>query len=358
MKKSISPSSIFILCGLSLLFFALSRFIPQTEENIYLPEMIRASEKMMEAIQAIRECQREKGVLIDEEMDINKTGLIGVEFSPITTSLGSLEAKRTTTNPNFAGLIVYLLKKAGVRAQDTIAVGASSSFPALIVASLSAAAAMDVHPLLICSLGASQWGANNPDFHWLDIQDCLLQSGLFKTKPIGLSLGGEGDTGQDMSPEGRSFLIKEARESQIFFLDEDNLEGNVQKRMRLYEQNAGKNGIKAFINIGGSWANMGQDPDVLRLKPGLVRPRHIPQAEERGVMQEMALSKIPVIHLLYIRGLVQRFGLPWDPLPFPAPGKGQIYRLSPEKSKSFLFLAGTYFFLIILVFVFHKKLKL
>ena len=105
MKRSISLSSIFILCSLSLLCFALSRFIPQTKENIYLPEMIRASEKMMEAIQAIRECQREKGVLIDEKTDINRTGLIGSEFSPITTSLGNLEAKRTTTNPNLPALL-------------------------------------------------------------------------------------------------------------------------------------------------------------------------------------------------------------------------------------------------------------
>ena len=45
---------------------------------------------------------------------MDETGLIGVEHSVITTSIGRLEAKRTSVNPNFAGLLVLFLNKCGV----------------------------------------------------------------------------------------------------------------------------------------------------------------------------------------------------------------------------------------------------
>jgi hypothetical protein len=34
----------------------------------------------------------------------------------------------------------------------------------------------------------------------------------------------------------------------------------------------------------------------------------------------MSESGIPVIHLLYVKGLAQQYGLPWDPIPLPAAG--------------------------------------
>jgi len=146
---------ILILFVLSLLFFMMARYVPFKDADRIKREMTEAAGIMLEAYDAIRECQREKGLTFDRSSDINMTGLIGLEFSPLTTSLGSLEAKRTTTNPNLAGLIVFLLEESGVKRGDSIAVGASGSFPALIVAVLSATRVMDLKPLVICSLGAS-----------------------------------------------------------------------------------------------------------------------------------------------------------------------------------------------------------
>lgn len=348
--------TIIILFCLSLLFFGLAKFLPSSGASKAEEEMVNASKVMAEAAAALNECSRKKGLYLDKKNDPNQTGLVGLEFSPITTSLGNLEAKRTTTNPNFAGLVVFLLKKAGVKRGDAIAVGASSSFPALVVAVLSAAKAMGLKPLVISSLGASQWGANNPDFHWLHMQDCLLGTGIFDTEAIALSLGGEKDTGEDMSSEGRSFFIEEVKKSGILFLHEPDLEKNVEAKMRLYEQKAGENRIRAFINIGGSWSNMGEDSEVLKLKPGLARIRHFPRAERRGVLYAMASRKIPVIHLLYIKGLAERYGLAWDPVPLPKPGQGKMYQLIREKRPAFLFLAASYFLLVALVLVFKDKL--
>lgn len=356
--NSKNQTVILVLCFLSLLFFVLARFIPLKEGDTVHSEMIEASKIMSEALNVLREYQKDRGLICDEKSDINQTGLIGLEFSPLTTSIGSLGAKRTTTNPNFAALVVFLLNKASVKKGDTIAVGASGSFPALIVAVLSAAKAMDLSPLLVCSLGASQWGANNPDFHWLHMQSCLLNAGIFDTAAIALSVGGEKDIGEDMDPEGRSFITREIQESGILFIQESNLRRNVEVKMNFYAKMAGQAGIKAFVNIGGSWSNMGEDSKVLDLKPGLVKIRQLPESEKRGILFEMAAREIPVIHLLYIKGLVERYGLVWDPVPLPKPGEGEIFHLARGKKRPFLFLAALYFLLVGVVLIFRSRLKL
>jgi poly-gamma-glutamate system protein len=347
--------TILVLFIISFLFFLLARFIPYRRGDTVSEDMINASDIMEEALVVLKECRSERGLHLDTESDPNQTGLIGVESSPLTTTIGNLEAKRTTTNPNFAALVVFLLKKAGVERGNTVAVGASSSFPALIVAALSAAKAMDLHPLIINSLGASQWGANSTDFHWLDMLNCLLESGIFGFQPIALSLGGERDKGEDMNPLGRSFLLEEMNKSGFPIIDDSDLRENVEYRMQLYEKSAGTNKIKAFINIGGSWANMGTDAEVLKLEPGLVKIRQLPPLGSRGVIFEMASRNIPVIHLLFVRGLVERYGLSWDPIPLPRPGKERLFQHVREQQPLFLILSVIYLSLVVFIFVFRNK---
>ena len=352
-----NQTTILLLFAVSLVFFLLARFFPFDKKDSVQTDMLRASRIMEDAIAALRECRIEKDLGLDSENDPNQTGLIGSETSPLTTTLGNLEAKRTTTNCNFAALAVFLLHEAGVKRGDTVAVGASSSFPALIVATLSAAKAMDLNTPMICSLGASQWGENIPDFHWLDMLDCLRESGVLGSRPIALSLGGEEDTGKEMNPEGRLYLSEEIVQTGIPFIQESDLKANVQARMRLYEKSAGESAIISFINIGGSWANIGSDPGILELKPGLVKISHIPPAERRGVLFEMASRGIPVIHLLFVQGLAKTYGLPWDPSPLPAPGKGRVYSLAREKQPVFLVLAAVYLVLVTVVMIFHNRLQ-
>jgi poly-gamma-glutamate system protein len=312
-------------------------------------EMIAASLRMEEAVRAVRECRESRGIGIDTARDINRTGIIGLETSLITTSLGNLEAKRTTVNPNFAGLITLLLHRAGVRAGSPVAIGASSSFPALIIAALCAVQAMDARGFLICSLGASQWGANQPDFNWLDMLGCLNRPGLLTAVPVALSLGGDLDMGQDMSPEGRALLVRLGKQTGLPFIAEPDLEKNVRERFRMFETAAGERGIQAFINIGGSYANMGTDSEILKVEPGLAVISHIPPGERRGVIFEMAARQIPVVHLLYVKGLCDRFGLPWDPSPLPKAGKSEIFEKRELGSRTFLVLAAAYFLVIAII---------
>ncbi len=306
-------------------------------------QMVEASLLMETAASSIKNCRHEKGLAIDAMADPNRTGLIGLEKSSITTTLGNLEAKRTTTNPNFAGLLVFLLHECGVKRGDVVAIGASSSFPSLIIASLAAAETMGLVPLPFISLGASEWGGNHPDFTWLDMENCLRRSGILDVKAVGLALGGEEDIGRDMSPEGREHLSTLIKGRDVVFLEEPRLERNVAARLDLYRKASCGKRIGAFINIGGSTANIGINPEVLKLSPGITDDVFIPPFHERGVLQAMAANGVPVIHLLFVKGLTERYGLPWDPQPLPTPGKGDIFRRADDLRISLVFPAVVYF---------------
>jgi len=307
----------------SFLFWAIFQIVPLTEAGSSDPEAVRASTLMARAIAALREHRDAFGPPIDARFDLNRTGLIGLEESSITTSLGRLEAKRTTTNPLFAGAVVRMFREAGVKRGDVAAIGASSSFPGLILATLSAAEAMGLKPLLLSSLGASNWGGNNPDWTWLEISDCLRRAGVLDVHPIALSIGGEGDVGQDMSEDGRELLWLKILKTGRPFLQESDLIKNVQARVAALDKNAGRAAIKVFVNVGGSWADMGTDGEVLKLRPGFnpASAVFIPPPARRGLIQEMARRGVPVIHLLFVKGLGDRYGLPWDPVPLPDPEK-------------------------------------
>ena len=345
---------VYAAAALSLVYFLLIRFLPFPEAALRT-EMTEASRLMAAAGAAIKDCRETLGVKVDRAIDPNGTGLIGLERSAITTSLGSLEAKRTTTNPNFAGLVVSLLHEAGARRGDAVAVGASSSFPALIVATLSAAKVMGLEPLVISSLGASEFGANIPGFNWTDMEDCLRATGVLDISPLARAVGGDDDVGRDMSPEGRALLESRIRESGVPFIEEPDLARNVEARMTLYFAAAAERPVKAFVNIGGSWANIGTNAEVLKLRPGLARDVFVPPPTERGVLQAMAARHVPVIHLLNVKGLSERYGLPWDPRPLLEPGRGGFLNSAAGGGTSSAMLSVGYILLVIMTLVFGRR---
>jgi poly-gamma-glutamate system protein len=322
---------IYVLGAAGLAFYAAERMAFPGRAALAETPALQASRLMERAVAALAPCAEARGVRIDPSTDLNRTGIIGLPSSPITTSPGQLEAKRTAANPNFAGCLVRMLDEAGVRRGDAVAIGASSSFPALIVATLSAVQAIGARPVMISSLGASNWGANNPAFTQLEMLDCLRSAGVLDVRPIALAVGGENDDGSDMSEEGRAFVREKIRAMGLPVIDERDLASDVRARMAIYEAAASGARIAAFVNVGGSWANMGVDSRVLKLEPGLTEVRDVPPVGKRGVIQEMASRGVPVIHLLYVKGLAERCGLPWDPVPLPQPGEGG----GPRKGASF-----------------------
>ncbi|MGZ7046250.1 MAG: poly-gamma-glutamate system protein, partial [Candidatus Aminicenantales bacterium] len=148
------------------------------------------------------------------------------------------------------------------------------------------------------------------------------------------------------APEGRDLLRTRIKKSGVPFVEKPGLRANVEERLRLYDAAASGRPVKAFVNIGGSWANIGTNPEVLKLQPGLVRDVFVPSLEERGVLQAMAARRVPVIHLLNLRGLAERYGLPWNPEPLPGPGEGGLDQRPGRPGKAFILASAIYIILI------------
>jgi poly-gamma-glutamate system protein len=330
-------------------------------------EMRQAAERMERAIAAVAGYSETAGIEIDGSIDLNRTGLVGPEYSPLFTTLGRLEAKRTSTNPDVAALLVYLLRRGGVSAGDTIALGCSASFPALMIAAQAAAEAMGVHPVTILSLGASAYGATQPEFNLLDIHRLLTNERILATVPAAVSLGGEDDVGAEFGPALRGRLLRQIRGSGVSLVQEPDLRRNVARRMAIYLGASevretseaqpdpvgpvGRGRVAAFVNIGGADANLGSSPLVLNVEPGLNTELALPAPELRGVLFEMAARGVPVIHLLNIRGLALRYGLPWDPVPLPEPGTARLRDDAGGRDTRFWLITAAYLAALALIVV-------
>ncbi|MBS1226472.1 MAG: hypothetical protein H6R32_406, partial [Candidatus Aminicenantes bacterium] len=79
-----------------------------------------------------------------------------------------------------------------------------------------------------------------------------------------------------------------------------------------------------------------------------------PPPSERGVLQAMAAAGVPVIHLLNVKGLCERYGLPWDPRPLPAPGEGPVYRRASSGSWPDIALTVAYILAIVVLLGFAR----
>jgi len=339
---------LFLVAGCaSLLAWAAAERLAPPEAVPWTAEMRAAAERMAGAGAAIRRWREDAGIPPDPTIDPNGTGLVGPEYDELFTTLGDLEAKRTATNPDAAALLAHLLARAGVERGDTVAVGASGSFPALLVAALTATEALGAYPQAILSLGASSFGATDAGFDLLSLHQVLLEGGVVRTPPAAVSLGGRGDAGADFEPEVRARLEERLRVSGVPFVPAGSLPGSVTRRMELYGWGPPSDAScrpSAFVNVGGADANIGTSPTLLGLRPGLLEPGEIPMPPlpQRGVLHQMAAAGVPVIHLLDMRALAARYGLPWDPAPLPSPGSTRLTRGDGAPSRALATIAGVW----------------
>ena len=299
-----------------------------TAKTPYYDEQIQAAELMKSSLEAIKEERLKRAIPLDVGLDPNQTGIIGEEYTELTTTLGNLEAKRTSSNPAFAALLVKYFKEANLKKGDVIAIGASGSFPTLIVAALSATRVLELEPLLVYSIGSSEYGANIPEFTFVEMLNILNKKNILPYSLLAISMGGYLDQAQGMFyPDSREIIEKIAKESDALFINTENIEENIKQRMQLYKKTAGERPIKAFVNIGGATPNYGNTNASITYPNGLVidGPK-IPDHPERGLIFEYQNLGVPIIHLINIRDLAIKNGLPIDPVPSPQIGEGGVYR--------------------------------
>lgn len=297
--------------------FADWRRIPQGER--LAAQRTEAAQLMTKATDIIREYRLSISIPIDDKLDPNHTGLIGGPFTDLTTTQGVLTAKRTSTNPQFASIIVNLLANAGLKSGDKVAVSLSGSFPALNIATLAACKALELKPVIISSVGSSSYGANIPNLTWPDMERRLLDKGIFPHGSIAISFGGIVDTDGGLDgtgfTEARAAIARHGAE----FLNEgsfNQLEADILRRERIFNEGGPP---RAFVNVGGPITSLGWIAEAARLDNGLLRSVPHTTNSQRGLIFRMFEAGIPVIHLLNVERLADRYGLPVDPSPLPPP---------------------------------------
>ena len=323
-------STLVILSAIALVSFVVSINSTTIDISPSYDMKIKAANLMKESMVELKNVRMEAGVFIDDENDPNETGLVGSPFSLITTDEGDLDAKLTTLDPNFSAGMVELMLRLNLQKGDTVAILLTGSMPGANIAVLTAANAMGLIPMVITSVGASQWGANHADFTWLDMESILFNKGLINSRSVAASVGGRNDMGRLLSPAGREIIISNIENYNIPLIRKNRLAENIDERMKLFESFNKITNYSAMINVGGGVASLGTSFNSKLLPAGIVNRSEVVNISIRdggieGVLAKFAKKNVPVLHVLNIKSLTEQLGMPFAPIPIPEVGSGVLY---------------------------------
>lgn len=289
---------------------------------------LRAVALAQGAGRAIAAAKKERGIVVDPRNDPGGSGLIGPQFSLITTDRGVQAAKALAAHPNFAAAVTQMMLEAKVRSGDLVAVGMTGSLPGLNVAVLAACRAIGAEPVIVTSAGSSMFGATDPELTWLDMEQACVKSGLWNYRSVAASLGGGGDAGRGLSPQGRQLLLDAMRRSGTKYLGAPNLFEAVKARVALYDSIATARGkpIRLYVNVGGGVASLGGAQNARLIPAGLTRRLAGKNYPNRGVANVLAERRLPLVQLLEVESLARTYSIV-DPRTgaTPRPGKGLLF---------------------------------
>lgn len=314
------------LIALALLALVLAENLRQRDPVVdkNYATMVNAAKIMREGMDVLKPLRAARAP-INPEFDPQRSGLIGLENSIVTTNQGGRESKQTTVNPNWAAVAVKLLAEAGVQQGDLVAVTVSGSFPAMNLAVYSALEALGADAVIIASASSSQWGANVPGFTWLDMERELRAAGVISMKPIYASLGGIEDRGIGISNEGIDSLRGSINRADITMIEPANYQEAVADRIAIFREYSADRSYKAFVNVGGGATIVGPPGIDDMFKSGLQKDAPARAFAVDTVMGYFLQEDIPGVHFIGIKNLANRYGLPIAPVePVPV-GNGGIY---------------------------------
>lgn len=304
--------------------FAVEEFTVVEKQSHY-EEKIDAARKTRRAFEAIRSARIAQGTRFDPDSDPAQTGIVGTLVSPVTTNWGSLSAKQLSVNPNFGALAVHYLERLDVEKGDVVAVGLSGSFPAINVAVIAALETIGAEPIIISSTSASQWGANDPQMLWPDMEAVLVDRGVFETRSVAVSRGGIEDKAIGLSKQGKALIDAAMARSGAREIRAVNYAASVEERMKLYDEKAAGRPIKAYVNVGGGTSSVGTKIGKRLFNPGINRSTPFGASEVDSVMTRFVLKGVPVIHFVKISRLADRYGFPLVMTEMPQVGQGRIF---------------------------------
>ena len=349
MKKRISIAQLLLIIWMVVMVLAVVSNVrfAKTAEHPYYEKMLEASSLTKKAFDTIKQYKLDNGMPIVSE-DKLKTGLIGEEATAIFTTPGNLHAKRTTCNPNWAAVIIDYFYKANLKSGDQVVFVFSGSFPGLNIAALAAAEVFGLNTAVMASIGASSYGATDPDFTFFDMMCLLNGKNVLKDRLDYVSFGGGSDTGNNFHDEEEIFwnedlenlrTIEEIKSSikaridkeGVNFIYEPDFSTNIDKRIEYLRQLVPD--AKFLLNVGGSSVGIGVDAETY-IDSGFQDPTTKMTSklssfdvnkDNWGLIQYFLTKQIPVASMLNIRGLASDYGLAYDPDVMPAVGDGEIY---------------------------------
>ncbi|MGB9720976.1 MAG: poly-gamma-glutamate system protein [bacterium] len=329
---------------ISLLFIFFTLHYKTKFYTRYYQEKLESTRLTKVFFEKIKQERLKRGFTIDLINDPNQTGLIGLEHSPITSEPGDLNAKLTTTNPNISAVIIELFKKCHLNDGDIVAISFSGSFPGLNLAVLSAIQTLNLKPIIITSVSSSMWGANIPEFTYLDMENIIYQNGILKFRSVAGSIGGIDDIGRGLSPEGRKMIESAIKRNDIQELKSKDLEEAIEKRLNTYYEIAGDEKIACFINIGGGATALAG----YEMPTGILDP--LKYSFHQGLAGRFLRNGVKVININNINHLARRYELPIAPIPIPEIGEGKLYyedRYSVVLSTIFLVILSIIIFVVL-----------
>lgn len=311
-----------IIIVITFLFFLFFQFYLKKNMMVsktkYYDKMIEASQNMKKLSNEIKEEKIKRKYAIDPHIDINMTGLIGEEYTEMTTTLGSVEAKRTSVNPDFSAIFVKLFSELGLKKGDYVAANLSSSFPGLNLSLISALDTLELNGVLITTVGASSYGGNIIDFNYLDMEYFLFSTGSIINRSIGFSLGGNDDIGSEFPDELKNEIIIKNKNRNLQFFYNENVDNNINERYNFYKK-VGK--IKAFVNIGGNILSTNGGIDIDNEKILITDKKMV----RNGLIGKFLNDKIPILYLLGMREISNYYKIPYDQRGQYKIGIGEIY---------------------------------
>ena len=280
-----------------------------------------AYRRMETAMQAVKDYKQAYGIEFSP-LDLRKTGMIGEEYNGITTTLGALEAKRTTADPNMAAMVVRMFTEAGLAAGDNVGAGFSGSFPALNLAVIAACDAMELNLTYISSVGASTYGANNPQLTFPEMAHLLYMDGLISADSRLVTMGGDYDTGHGMDETLAAEIEQRLQTTGLELMKQPDYNANLTARRQLYEAA----GIDCFVAVGGNTTSLGQGETTVVGQGLLESTLSVGRIDEKsGLVQWYQAQGLPVINLLNIKQIVADYALPFDPLVTSVAGESAVF---------------------------------
>ena len=336
------PIYLFTLFCIWALLLIISIVITLNTKDIekckYYDEKVEAAILTKKCEDKIKEYKIDHGIALSKQ-DTYESGMLGVNMTYITTTLGSLDAKKTSINPDFAAVAIDMFKEAGLKKGDEIGCTFSGSFPAINLSVMCAIEVFGLKPVIMASVGASNYGANDPNFHFIDMVEYLNSIDILRVKVDYASLGGGKDIGESfddvtgkMTEEEmtqlKESIINRIKESNTILIEEEDFETNVKLRMKYFNEKIPN--MKLFINVGGNTISIGSDSEGFISSNGLITPTTKNLTKEiisgsTGLIDRYLKKGVSIAQFLNIKGLALKYDLPYNPVSFGEIGEGNVY---------------------------------